>query len=299
MGWHTYTDELYHYGIKGQKWGIKNGPPYPLGEGQKSAKEKKMDSGRRSDFKKYAKIGAAVAVAGLATYGAYKYGPQIVDAAKREAFISTLSGTMADRKKSLVIDDKARDIAEQTGLPLKDKYYSADEDIEILRKSRNQDGVARNTDCGPLALNFCLRRMGLDVVSEHPDQMSLAELGHYFKGIRSASKAVDISRFENNTQIKDEIVRIAMGQSVDSNNSVGLIEVRRGDIGHFTSWYKENGEIKFDDIQSDSSFIDKAPFKSFSDIKVVRLDNLEIRANNLLGNKNDPDIVPITKKKGD
>ena len=22
--------ELYHHGIKGQKWGIRNGPPYPL-----------------------------------------------------------------------------------------------------------------------------------------------------------------------------------------------------------------------------------------------------------------------------
>jgi hypothetical protein len=23
-------EELYHHGIKGQKWGVKNGPPYPL-----------------------------------------------------------------------------------------------------------------------------------------------------------------------------------------------------------------------------------------------------------------------------
>lgn len=28
-----YTDELYHHGIIGQKWGEKNGPPYPLGGG--------------------------------------------------------------------------------------------------------------------------------------------------------------------------------------------------------------------------------------------------------------------------
>ena len=25
-----YTNELYHHGVKGQKWGIQNGPPYPL-----------------------------------------------------------------------------------------------------------------------------------------------------------------------------------------------------------------------------------------------------------------------------
>lgn len=26
--------ELYHHGIKGQKWGVRNGPPYPLGSGK-------------------------------------------------------------------------------------------------------------------------------------------------------------------------------------------------------------------------------------------------------------------------
>ena len=32
---------LVHHGIKGQHWGVQNGPPYPLGSSQKSASEKK------------------------------------------------------------------------------------------------------------------------------------------------------------------------------------------------------------------------------------------------------------------
>lgn len=32
---------LYHHGILGQKWGVKNGPPYPLGGGDYTASEKR------------------------------------------------------------------------------------------------------------------------------------------------------------------------------------------------------------------------------------------------------------------
>lgn len=33
--------ELYHHGILNQKWGVRNGPPYPLGGGAYSEAEKK------------------------------------------------------------------------------------------------------------------------------------------------------------------------------------------------------------------------------------------------------------------
>lgn len=35
------SKELYHHGILGQKWGVKNGPPYPLGIGDHNARENK------------------------------------------------------------------------------------------------------------------------------------------------------------------------------------------------------------------------------------------------------------------
>ncbi len=51
--------ELYHHGIAGQRWGSRNGPPYPLSAGAHSASEKKAgwrkSLSERSDDRKYAK----------------------------------------------------------------------------------------------------------------------------------------------------------------------------------------------------------------------------------------------------
>lgn len=37
----SYADYLQHWGILGQKWGQRNGPPYPLGASQMSRAERK------------------------------------------------------------------------------------------------------------------------------------------------------------------------------------------------------------------------------------------------------------------
>lgn len=84
------TQILVHHGIKGQKWGVKNGPPYPLGEGDKSRAEKRASSGRhaskketspskkfwtderKATAKKIAKGTAITAAVVLAAYGGYK-----------------------------------------------------------------------------------------------------------------------------------------------------------------------------------------------------------------------------------
>ena len=38
----AWKEELYHHGIQGQKWGVRNGPPYPLDSSQMSGRERKI-----------------------------------------------------------------------------------------------------------------------------------------------------------------------------------------------------------------------------------------------------------------
>ena len=77
---YEFEGYLVHHGIKGQKWGIQNGPPYPLGtkisqmiKRRASARQERNlsedDSARR---KKIAKAIAIAAGLSLATYGTYK-----------------------------------------------------------------------------------------------------------------------------------------------------------------------------------------------------------------------------------
>lgn len=40
--------ELYHHGIKGQEWGVQNGPPYPLNSGSSSSKKKKKFGSKKA-----------------------------------------------------------------------------------------------------------------------------------------------------------------------------------------------------------------------------------------------------------
>lgn len=108
--------ELYlvHHGILGQKWGKKNGPPYPLAEGDHSAAEKK--AARKEKANTVKKV-AAVAGAGVAAVGT---GMAINDMSKNKKTLREVEA----RKKQKYWDD-AEKASKDGSLKQKNKDYEA------------------------------------------------------------------------------------------------------------------------------------------------------------------------------
>ena len=78
-------DELYHHGIKGQKWGVQNGPPYPLSP----EKQRKVADQIKGDVDKYHKA-----------VESGKTNPSEVD--ESDIVVKAISGDIMDRQEDLM-----------------------------------------------------------------------------------------------------------------------------------------------------------------------------------------------------
>lgn len=102
------SDELYHHGIKGQKWGVRRKEREKF---SKQNRSQNASSDRSSRVKRGVKIGAAIVGAGLLAYGAYKahsvfsdtYRSNITNIGKRA--IETLEG----QRKNALSQGRRRD----------------------------------------------------------------------------------------------------------------------------------------------------------------------------------------------
>lgn len=135
-----YSDELYHWGIKGQKWGIRRyqnedgtlteagKKRYNTNSGNstsQNAKNVTSSDDKNEKIKKAAKIAAIAAAAGLTAYGMYKLG-------KSGAF----NDFIADQKARVGMIKDAAKVRRMTFPQLEEKAALLQKQVDVMRLTR-------------------------------------------------------------------------------------------------------------------------------------------------------------------
>lgn len=252
------------------------------------------------------KVAGGVAVAGLAAYGVYKLRQSNakdsirnmakeldIDLSHRAGDANTINNhgnePVKEIASSVFNQDKAKQIAEETGFPLKTSPNTTPENSKLANPNFGKPEFANN--CGHSVIAWYLNELGLKVHALPVEQeyrdggMVPTELNRYFKGLNwgipagspPGATTMRITSASSKNDISKKILEISNGE-----NSAGIWRAP----GHYMGWKVENGIVTFVNPQSGAdncddwfSKLDKKIGKCADrGIDIARLDNVEINA---------------------
>lgn len=261
-----YNDNyLVHHGILGQKWGKRNGPPYPLKSGAHTNAEKTgrgesvasgiLDAaGNKSVAGLYVDPGVAVAVAQVAAYAA-------------------LIGTVAVVQKVQYKKEVKRNSGDESNIQKRIQgKHSPEEDLKAVNPDfADTTDMGARVNCTMCSTAYELRRRGYDVVAQKstigrtPDDAA--------KWFNIDKK--DISQFKTREAFADAL-------SKEPDGARGLTFTAYGPFGshHCMIWEKANGKITISDGQDNmppKSIVDSGiSAKASIPYRYIRTDNASI-----------------------
>lgn len=295
---------LKHHGILGQKWGKKNGPPYPLGASDHSTSEKKArwrksldkdssdnDNKKRglSDKQKKAiKIGATVAVTALAAYGTYRLVKSgkldnyiDIGKSKAETLLKKKAGDtkIGNQKVDNLLKNASTAKTVSNGIKKLSKPETLADTIKNVNPNRGNPTYKNN--CTFCSVASYLRTKGYDVTARDTggkQQMLGGVVENCFKG----AKIIDGSAVKFGKSPKDasEMLVNKFGKNA---SGVCAVQLKTGG-GHAFNWTIKDGIVKFFDGQDKDCDINYPDFisdfwsliKQNDGLTIARLDNADI-----------------------
>lgn len=274
----TY-DILVHHGIIGMKWGVRNGPPYPLSK-QKSRSvqekgKKKAKEGGLAELLELTFVAASVVAPIALSKLSEKKAQKSIERGKKEVdrIVKDL-----DMKSTADFPRKEK--------PVENTLQSVKEDLRACNPAKGE------YNCVATTAAYDLRRRGYDVVAKQEydaEYMDVAQYANYYKDYK-VQRYPDLRNLSGKDAMKK--VEDRLGEYPDgARGSVRIMfkesEVWRfGCYGHAMAWQKVEGKVHWIDPQSGEIFQnDSRLMKILTDVadpgrfQTARLDDLELQDN--------------------
>ncbi len=270
-----YQHFLMHHGIKGQKWGKRNGPPYPLKEGQKSAAEKEATSDVAGSLAP-ALVLTALMAAPAAVMTAQEAITQHRANKKMKAVLKDAEEKSNDKRYASERENE--EIDPETGLYLTGKKMTDEENMERINPSFDTDNEMFKVNCTACTMAMELRERGYDVHAG-TDGKDMVRLG----GVTDAERAKkwytgedpykNVKRFRTSengvSQFKSEIQK-------DSNARGEVCFSWKCGGGH-SVFYKtdDKGNLTVYDTQSGKKMSDADLTETISNARAIEYTRLD------------------------
>lgn len=227
-------NELYHHGIQGQKWGKRNGPPYPLKAGEHSDREKTGIG--KSAASGIIKKSANKELAGM--------DPITASYAATLASYAAVMLTIAAISEATYRHDIKKNVKNNTSeiqKKIKGKHSAKDDLKAVNPDFSDPTDMGARVNCTMCSAAYELRRRGYDVVAQKTERGRKPQDAAKWFGIDKK----DISSFDTRDAF-------AKALSEEPDGARGLTFTAYGQFGshHCMIWEKKNGVVTISDGQN-------------------------------------------------
>lgn len=308
------SDEIYHYGIKGMRWGIrrfqyKDGRLTSAGKkryGDKTDGDVSVDKPDTKGIhltdkqKKALKIGLTVAGVALAAYGGYRLynsdlakpvrdqidnyiksminqakATEVKNASAKDRDIFAKTGKLTEHAKQ---DLSTREIDSRFGWFKKRFASTPEEDLKAINEGMFEKTPGGSNNCGLCTTAYELRRRGYDVRANFSDNgRSVIGLSNFFKDVKILDDAEIAKNVDSTREWTKGVTDLLRSQGEGARGNFCGQYFFGG--GHSIIYEVVNGDVIFRDGQTGQNYkdaYDALHYFTPGRSNFFRMDNLEI-----------------------